>query len=218
MQRCDDLFFWYVRLAEKWRPKVVVAENVSGLVKGNAKGYVLEIFEAFRGAGYEVQLFRLNSAAMGVPQRRERVFFVARRADLGLPKLSLAFAGKLHTVREAWDGIGPQTGKRLTPELAKWWRATPRGRNFSFAHPKGHLFNWQRLDWDSVAPTVMAFDELCHPDEPRHLSAAENARLQTFPDDYDFYGVKPAEACGRSVPPFMMARLSTEIRRQILLV
>jgi site-specific DNA-cytosine methylase len=78
-QHLDDLFFHFIETAKKLKPKVVVAENVKGLIIGNAKGYVKQIFAGFREAGYETQLFLLNSSKMGVPQRRERTFFVARR-------------------------------------------------------------------------------------------------------------------------------------------
>lgn len=93
-QRLDDLFFPFIELAKRLQPKVVVAENVEGLVNGNAKGYVHEIINAFDDAGYDVQLFKLNSALMGVPQARTRVFFIARRKDLNLSKLELKFNQK----------------------------------------------------------------------------------------------------------------------------
>ena len=70
-QVLDDLFFHFIDTAKKLKPKVVVAENVKGLVIGKAKGYVKQIFKKFDEAGYDVQLFLLNAAFMGVPQKRE---------------------------------------------------------------------------------------------------------------------------------------------------
>lgn len=64
---------------------------MKGLLAGNAKGYVNEIIRGFNDAGYDVQLFLLNSSRMGVPQARERAFFIARRKDLNMPKISLDF-------------------------------------------------------------------------------------------------------------------------------
>ena len=64
---------------KKLKPKVVVAENVKGLIQGNARGYVKEIFKAFQNAGYSAQLFLLNASRMGVPQNRERTVFIANR-------------------------------------------------------------------------------------------------------------------------------------------
>ena len=70
MQTLDDLFFVFLQTVEKLKPKIVVAENVTGLVKGNAKGYCNQIIKRFRKLGYEVQLFQLNAAKMNVPQAR----------------------------------------------------------------------------------------------------------------------------------------------------
>lgn len=66
-QVLDDLFFHFIDIANKLKPKVIVAENVKGLVIGKAKGYVKQIYQAFELSGYDVQLFLLNSAFMGVP-------------------------------------------------------------------------------------------------------------------------------------------------------
>lgn len=83
-QRTDDLFFEYVRILKGLRPKVFVAENVSGLVKGTAKGYFLEILKALKSAGYAVEARVLDAQWLGVPQARQRLIFVGVRDDLGL--------------------------------------------------------------------------------------------------------------------------------------
>ena len=82
-------------MASKLQPKVIIAENVKGMLQGNAKVYVKRIKYEFEQAGYKVQLFLLNAASMGVPQKRERVFFVCQRNDLNLPKLKLDFNEKV---------------------------------------------------------------------------------------------------------------------------
>lgn len=84
-QVLDTLFFDFIRLAGRLRPKVVVAENVSGLMMGNAKKYVIEIYRSFEEAGYTCEHWLLDGLLMGVPQRRKRVFFVALRKDLAAP-------------------------------------------------------------------------------------------------------------------------------------
>ena len=93
-QRLDDLFFDYIKLAKKLQPKVVIAENVKGMLQGNAKAYVKRVKYEFEQAGYKVQLFLLNAASMGVPQKRERVFFICQRNDLKFIPLKLAFDEK----------------------------------------------------------------------------------------------------------------------------
>ena len=103
MQVLDTLFFDFIDLAKKLQPTVVVAENVKGLLLGEAKAYVRQIYREFDLAGYYVQHWLLDASKMGVPQRRERVFFIAFRKDLAkqflgpvdmftvLPKLQLEF-------------------------------------------------------------------------------------------------------------------------------
>lgn len=83
-QRTDDLFFEYARLVKGVQPKVFVAENVSGLVKGTAKGYFLEILAALKECGYNVKAKLLDAQWLGVPQMRQRLIFVGVRQDLGL--------------------------------------------------------------------------------------------------------------------------------------
>ena len=76
-QVLDNLFFDFIDLAKELKPKIVVAENVKGLLMGNAKKYVGKIYSEFDKAGYYCQHFLLDASKMGVPQKRERVFFIA---------------------------------------------------------------------------------------------------------------------------------------------
>lgn len=81
-QRSDDLFFEYVRLLDGIQPRAFVAENVSGLVKGVAKGYFIEILRALKKCGYRVEARVLDAQWLGVPQMRKRVIFMGVRNDL----------------------------------------------------------------------------------------------------------------------------------------
>ena len=81
-QVLDTLFFDFIDLAKRLKPKVVIAENVKGLLLGDAQKYVNAILIAFDEAGYYVDFKLLDASKMGVPQRRERVFFFAIRKDL----------------------------------------------------------------------------------------------------------------------------------------
>ena len=69
MQVLDTLFFDFIDLAKKLQPKVVVAENVKGLLLGDAKQYVRQIYREFDLAGYYCQHWLLDASKMGVPQR-----------------------------------------------------------------------------------------------------------------------------------------------------
>jgi DNA (cytosine-5)-methyltransferase 1 len=81
-QRTDDLFYEYARLLRGIQPRTFVAENVSGLVKGTAKGYFLRILAELRSCGYRVEARVLSAQWLGVPQARQRLIFVGVREDL----------------------------------------------------------------------------------------------------------------------------------------
>jgi DNA (cytosine-5)-methyltransferase 1 len=91
MQTLDDLVFVYCDTIIKLQPKVFLLENVKGIIQGNAKAYSKKIVQTMTAAGYTVQVFLLNAASMGVPQKRERVFFIGYRKELGFKPLKLAF-------------------------------------------------------------------------------------------------------------------------------
>ena len=211
-QRLDDLFMHFIEMARVLQPKVVVAENVKGLILGNAKGYVKEIFGAFHAAGYDAQLFLFNAARMGVPQARERTFFIARRRSLGWEPLKLAFSEPPVTLRQALAGTKGD-GKPLGPKASELWKHTARGENFSKA-AGGSWFTWNRLSWNRPSPSVVSGSPPSHPDESRHLSHSKTIRVQSFPDDYNFQKRDANYVCGMSVPPFMTQRVALEIGRQ----
>ena len=81
-QRVDDLFHEFARLVKGTQPRVFIAENVSGLVKGTAKGYFLEILAALKACGYRVSAKVLDAQWLGVPQARQRLIFCGVREDL----------------------------------------------------------------------------------------------------------------------------------------
>lgn len=84
-KQCNEtLFAEYIRLLRGLKPKTFVAENVSGLVKGTAKGMFLEILAELKASGYRVTCRVLDAKWLGVPQSRQRTIFVGVRDDLGL--------------------------------------------------------------------------------------------------------------------------------------
>ena len=216
-QVLDDLFFDFIRVAEKLKPKVVVAENVKGLIQGNAKGYVKKIHHQFVKAGYECQLFLLNAAFMGVPQRRERTFFIARRKDLGLPRIVLSFTERPIPICEAMDGVVDTVKPILTGETQELWEKTRKGRSFGDAHPRGSRFGENRLDDKRPSFTLTSGTATYHWDSPRKINDHEIIRIQTFPEDYIFPPKQVQYVCGMSVPPFMTQRIANQIYCQLLL-
>ena len=211
-QRLDDLFFHFIQTAKLLQPKIVVAENVKGLIAGNARGYVKEIFRDFKKAGYETQLFLFNAAKMGVPQARERTFFIARRSDLNLKPFKPLFNEQPISVAEACKTIEPNTEEKLISDKLKelWFKVKP-GKSFSTVHPKGHCFNMSTVNPRLPSRTVTATQGLVYWKKPRYLNSYEIKRIQTFPEDFNFLNTDPCYVMGMSVPPFMTQRVALEI-------
>ena len=189
-QVLDDLFFDFIDIAEKLQPKVVVAENVKGLIQGNARGYVKQIFKKFREIGYACQLFLLNSAAMGVPQRRERTFFIANR--IGLNKIKLEFNETIIPIKNVFDG-----------ETRPAKRSVKR-------------FGDVVVNINNPINTIATINRYFINDNECISGDINFSRLQSFPDDYRYTPAKSIYVCGMSVPPFMMQRVADQIYKQWL--
>lgn len=101
VQKNEELFSEYIRILRGLRPKTFVAENVSGLVKGTAKGYFLEILAELKASGYRVKCKILDAQWLGVPQMRQRTIFVGVREDLGLDPVHPKPLPYRYSVREA---------------------------------------------------------------------------------------------------------------------
>lgn len=218
-QRLDDLFFYFIQIADRLRPKVVIAENVAGLIKGNAKGYVNEIFKAFNKAGYETQLFLLDASRMGVPQIRQRCFFIARRKDMNLPGVKLAFDEQPITFGEVRteNGVPLKKGEKVRRYL-KYIRPTDRNLCETLKREIGAsiLYNVKISRDDRVAEALTAQCLTIRECDRLQYSDGDTINVQTFPQDYDFMGERVRYICGMSVPPVMMAHVASAVYEQML--
>lgn len=208
-QVLDDLFFEYIALAKKLQPKIVLAENVKGLIQGNAKLYVKKIFKAFDEAGYNVQLFLLNAASMGVPQKRERVFFICQRKDLNLPKLKLEFSEDAIPFGKVSDHSDKKTN--VTDTYFKYWNDAKEGQSV------GKMMCVRKQSENKVSDTVLGSSGVgYHNKYIREVNNLETKLIGTYPLDYDFQDVEPKYLIGMSVPPVMTAQIANQIKIQWL--
>ena len=105
-KQCNEqLFDEYIRLLRGLMPKVFVAENVGGLVRGTAKGYFLEILRGLKTSGYRVECRLLDAQWLGVPQVRRRTIFVGVRNDLDIEPVFPKPLSYQYTVRDALPWI-----------------------------------------------------------------------------------------------------------------
>ncbi len=219
VQHLDDLFFDYIDVAEKLKPKVVVAENVKGLIQGNARGYVKQIFTQFNKIGYSVQLFLLNASRMGVPQTRERTFFIANKMNkkikLQFSEPAIPFVKSIEDLKnqvskvvpDSLKGAGDWLYKNNEDEVVKWAKHNTGKEKFFTI--KG------TLPWKPVKTLISRCRHIFF-NSDRFISDLECQRVQSFPDDYNFLDQDPGYVCGMSVPPLMMQRIAHQIHIQLL--
>jgi DNA (cytosine-5)-methyltransferase 1 len=217
-QVLDTLFFDFIDLAKKLQPKIVIAENVKGLLQGDAKKYVKRIYQEFNNAGYNCDHYLLNASNMGVPQKRERVFFIAYRKDLPYSHfyLDLNFNEKPITFGEFYQkGINDR--KFSTGKMFEYWqKRKPEDKNFADTimrtENKNRCFNNYYLHKDKVANTYTSNDDVFYLfDEYRKPNKSESCCIGSFPQDYNFVNERYNYVIGMSVPPLMIAKISKEI-------
>lgn len=216
-QVLDDLFFVFLDTVEKLKPKIVVAENVVGLVTGKAKGYVNLIVKRFHQLGYEVQIFKLNAAHMDVPQARHRVFFIANRCGYG--KIRMDFKNdpiKFASVRSAEHGKSGSGLERTLLEKSQKSDKSLADVAARLTGEKNKYFSSIIVHDDQVAPCITSACAFWRYHDKTKMTRNDIIRCQTFPADYDFRDQDVQYVCGMSVPPNMMANIAMEIYDQWL--
>lgn len=217
MQTLDDLSFVFIETVNKLRPKVVVMENVEGLMLGEAWKYVQQIYKKFNDIGYSVKHWLLKGEDMGVPQTRHRVFFVATRLNFDLDKIDMYFNYEPITYGMIKDGKLKEMGKD-----AKFYKiaAQANEKDKSIADTrkrlgeKGSAFQTFYIRDDMVVPTQRAKPDLIDLEHIAYVSKETIRNSQTFPQDYKFIPDTYSNVgyiCGMSVPPVMIKRLMTKL-------
>lgn len=220
------LFRHFAEFVDAKKPKAFVAENVKGLLTANQGKAIETIIEDFESIspGYIVKPHLYNFADYGVPQFRERIIFVGIRMDTGFnfthPKPTHGpIVGKPYfTSGEALKGVEmvPLNNEKMKikDKTIKMLEMIPEGGNYkdipedSPLHVKGMISHvYRRLKLDEPSKTIIAAGGGgtwgYHYPEPRALTNRERARLQSFPDDFEFVGsgTEVRRQIGNAVPP-----------------
>lgn len=228
------LFYHYAVFLQKLQPKMFLFENVKGLLshdKGRTYSTILEIFEQ---EGYTIEKQVLNAWDYGVPQKRERLITIGIRNDLA-DKIEFQFP-KPHEYKPVLKDIlmdcPPGPGVPYGENKKKIFDLVPPGGYWRDIDPKiaktymkscwnmegGRTGILRRMSLDEPSLTVLTSPsqkqtERCHPLESRPFTVRENARCQTFPDDWNFCGNVSAQykQVGNAVP----VNLSYEIAKAL---
>lgn len=229
-KQCNEtLFSEYIRLLRGLMPKTFVAENVSGLVKGTAKGYFLEILRDLKASGYRVTCKVLDAQWLGVPQQRQRTIFVGVRNDLGIDPVHPKPLAYRYSVRDALPWIGKvvhdTSGQFSAGECtdAPCPAVMAQRNNYkveSDIQCQSGAFPKKYSSANNPAPAVMAGRtvEMKSATERRKFTIDELKRICAFPDDFILKGTyaQQWERLGNSVPPVMMFHIAREIRDKVL--
>jgi len=215
------LFFEFARCLQEVQPKIAIAENVRGLLS-HQKGKTLSIMlETLYQLGYNTSYKLLRAQFLDVPQKRERVFIIATRQDLEIKPLFPQEKNYTISLRTALNNCPPSPGVEYNQRKREIMSMVPQGGNWrdlsleiqkdymkgSFDQGGGRTGFAKRLAWNEPCLTVTCSPaqtqtERCHPEETRPLQIREYARVQTFPDDWQFTGCLTAQyqQIGNAVP------------------
>ena len=234
------LFYDYIRLLKEFAPKFFLAENVSGMLANRHSEAVQNILHMFEEAGYDVSLTLVNAKNYGVAEERKRVFYIGFRKDLNIqfvfPKGSTEEDDAKLTLRDIiWDL--QDTAVPAGPKNHHNPEAVNNNEYFTGAFSPIFMSRNRVKGWDEQAFTVQASGRQCqlHPQAPkmqkfgkddcrfvegsehlyRRMTIREIARIQGFPDDFQFLYKDTNNAykmIGNAVPVNLAYEIATAIK------
>ncbi len=234
------LFADFAKILEELKPKMFFAENVKGLVSHDGGKTLQTMIRVFEEVGYVVEYKVLNALDYGVAQKRQRIIIIGVRKDIreqiGEPfEFPMPYTTRL-TLKDILHDVPPSpcaTYNEKKKEVLKHvkpggcWRDLPDdvAREYmksTYFMGGGRTGIARRLSWDEAGLTVLCSPaqkqtERCHPDELRPFSVRENARIQSFPDDWVFEGSlsQQYKQIGNAVPVNLAKEVGLAIKRYL---
>lgn len=220
-----NLYKYMARIVKHKQPKVFVVENVKGMLSLRKGEIYKKIEKEFKKAGYRINYDILNSADYGVPQKRERVFMVGVRKDITHDFL---FPEKTHSDNasnelKSWVGIDSVI-ESLIPDDPKYYFSEKAVQGMKKAKNNMKRGLWQRLDEPCLTITAHLAKVSINSRDPvllvdpkkekyRRFSPREAARIQSFPDKFEFVGTQGDmyRQIGEAIAPVVMWYVSKEI-------
>jgi len=203
------MFYYYAEFIKQLRPKMFLAENVKGLTTHDGGKTIQTMVDVFEELGYYVQWKVLNAWDYGVAEKRQRVVIIGIRNDL---KEKVKFDYPIpheykpilkDVLKDVPESVGAKypESKRKVFDLVPpggYWRDLPDDiakdyMKTCYYMGGGRTGIARRLSWDEPSLTLtcspmMKQTDRCHPDESRPFTTREYARIQSFPDEWEFAG------------------------------
>ncbi len=235
------LFYHYAVFLKKLQPKMFLFENVRGLLTHDGGKTYQTITDIFSECGYKIQKSVMNAWDYGVPQKRERLITIGIRNDL-CSKIHFDFPAPYSykpVLRDILLDCPPSEGVKYSFKKEKIFELVPPGgywrdipENIAKEYMKscwnmegGRTGILRRLSLDEPSLTVLTSPsqkqtDRCHPIEPRPFTIRENARCQTFPDEWDFCGGIGSKyrQVGNAVPVNLAYEIAKNIKKGLDMV
>lgn len=204
------LFYDYAKFVKYFQPKVFIFENVKGIINHDNGKTLDTILTIFRQLNYKVEWQLLKAIDYEVAQKRERIFIIGIRDDIYLNNGEFEFPSKINntlTLRDVLKDVPKSAGAKYPESKRKvldlvppggYWRDLPEeiakdymGKSYYLGG--GRTGMARRMSWDEPSLTLTTSPqqkqtERCHPDETRPFTTREYARIQSFPDSFNFIG------------------------------
>lgn len=230
------MFYYYAKILNDLKPKMFLAENVRGLVNHDKGRTLATMLKVFSEIGYQVKWKVLKALDYDVAQKRERIVIVGIRNDL-IKQYNLSFKfpkpyGYMLTLKDVLQNVPKSDGAKY-PESKKkildlvppggYWRDLPEEiakayMGKSYYSGGGRTGMARRLSWDEPSLTLTCSPaqkqtERCHPDETRPFTVREYARIQSFPDywEFDCSTANAYKQIGNAVPVNMAKAIGLSI-------
>ena len=232
----NELVLVYANLIKELRPKFIVMENVKGILTLDKGAYLENVMKTLHEAGYNAEYRLINMADYGVPEIRNRVIIIGNR--VGLP---VAFPNPDHSDNPddglpGWAACGsvlkdlvdmpdnPQfnhVALKHTPKNIERYKLIPQGGRLPEDKLSPELYRknfgntFKRLDPNRPALTMVPGNDAfpIHPTLHRSLTVREAARIQSFDDEFVFWGAKVhiRKQIGNAVPPLLAEAIANRI-------
>lgn len=203
------MFYYYAEFLRQLQPKMFLAENVKGLTTHEGGKTMQTMLDVFKELGYEVEWKVLDAWNYGVAEKRQRVVIIGIRNDLK-DKIKFEYP-KPHDYKPVLKDVlknVPKSEGAKYPEKKKkvfdlvppggYWKDLPDdvARDYMkscYFMGGGRTGIARRLSWEEPSLTLtcspmMKQTDRCHPDESRPFTTREYARIQSFPDNWEFAG------------------------------
>ena len=216
------LFFEMVKILKERQPRFFIAENVKGILSANKGKAFPMIMKEFRDAGYIVVHQLLNASDYGIPQKRERVIIVGFRNLEDFRKFHYPMKVRSSERKVLGDVIMTESDKdealffseKAVAGMMAVREKMNKGRAMSLTEPcntiSAHL---AKVSLNSTDPVYMVGERY------RRFSSREAARIQSFPDSFNFDSVsqiRQYKAIGNAVPPVLMWHVIHSLQKTLV--